>query len=373
MRMCKILGFLTLAMGLVFAQAARAQDKPLSQEQVRGLVRNGLGDDSGARLIQQRGIDFVPTEDFLQSLKTAGASDAFLSALRAAKPASNAKQPLTQEQIFSLLVGQVPNQRIIILVQERGIDFDPTDDYLQKVRAAGGEEELINALKTAKVTKPATVDASAQAQQDLVRQHVARGAEYFQKHQFDLAEQEYRAALGLASKNADLYVSLAYILDQEKKWDDAASAARDALNLNPNSGLAHNFLGLALEMKGDRQGALAEYRAAYSLDPDNAQFKQSLDRLSQPAPATAQTKAVSCVILKRMGPADEVTSHLYSFGIRGKQFQYVEGNFPPGVKFHGRLTDNDVRQIQNNGGKITVLEPKYTDADLELARKSCQQ
>ena len=74
-----------------------------------------------------------------------------------------------------------------------------------------------------------------------------------------------------------------------------------------------------------------------------------------------------------MGPADEVTSHLYSFGIRGKQFQYVEGNFPKGVKFHGRLTDNDVREIQNNGGKITVLEPKYTDSDLEIARKSCQQ
>ena len=27
----------------------------------------------------------------------------------------------------------------------------------------------------------------------------------------------------------------------------------------------------------------------------------------------------SCMILKRMGPADEVTSHLYSFGFRGKQ------------------------------------------------------
>jgi hypothetical protein len=74
-----------------------------------------------------------------------------------------------------------------------------------------------------------------------------------------------------------------------------------------------------------------------------------------------------------MGPADEVTSHLYSFGIRGKQFQYVEGSFPNGVKWHGRLTDNDVRQIQNNGGKFVLLEPKYTDADLESARKSCKQ
>ena len=33
----------------------------------------------------------------------------------------------------------------------------------------------------------------------------------------------------------------------------------------------------------------------------------------------------TCVILKRMGPADQITSHLYAFGLRGKQFQYVEG------------------------------------------------
>ena len=41
----------------------------------------------------------------------------------------------------------------------------------------------------------------------------------------------------------------------------------------------------------------------------------------------------SCVILKRMGPADQVTSRLYSFGIRGKQFQYVEGKLPESVPF----------------------------------------
>ena len=50
------------------------------------MVRAGLGDDSGAKLIEQRGIDFAPSEDFMQTLKAAGASEAFLNALRAAKP-----------------------------------------------------------------------------------------------------------------------------------------------------------------------------------------------------------------------------------------------------------------------------------------------
>jgi hypothetical protein len=88
-------------------------------------------------------------------------------------------------------------------------------------------------------------------------------------------------------------------------------------------------------------------------------------------PCSAQSEKSTCVILKRMGPADEVTSHLYSFGIRGKQFQYVEGDFPAGLKFHGRLTDNDVRQIMDKGGKIQVLDPKYSPSDLDSARKGC--
>jgi hypothetical protein len=78
-----------------------------------------------------------------------------------------------------------------------------------------------------------------------------------------------------------------------------------------------------------------------------------------------------CVILKRMGPADEITSHLYSFGIRGKQFQYVEGNLPQGISFHGRLTDHDARKILDKAGKIQILEPKYTPADLDAARRQC--
>jgi hypothetical protein len=78
-----------------------------------------------------------------------------------------------------------------------------------------------------------------------------------------------------------------------------------------------------------------------------------------------------CVILKRMGPADEVTSHLYSFGIRGKQFQFEGGKLPESVKFHGRLTDNDVRTIQSAGGRVEIVEAHFTAEELEHARKSC--
>ena len=50
------------------------------------MVRAGLGDDSGAKLIEQRGIDFAPVGDLVESLKAAGASEAFLKTLGATKP-----------------------------------------------------------------------------------------------------------------------------------------------------------------------------------------------------------------------------------------------------------------------------------------------
>jgi tetratricopeptide (TPR) repeat protein len=271
MRFDKTLTLLLLAMGLVFALSAWGQQKPLTRDQVQSLVRDGLGDESGAKLIEQRGIDFAPAEDFLQSLKAAGASEAFLKALRAAKrpePAS-AKKPLNQVQVLALLAGQVASRRVAVLVNERGIDFAPQQDYLDEVRLGGGDDALITALQSAKVTKPVTVDPTAQARQAEIRRHVARGAELKQKGHYADAEQEYRAASLLDSQNADIYVSLAYVLSQQEKWDDAASAARAALRLNPNNDTAHVNLGFALGSKGDVNGAIAEYHEALRLNPDN--------------------------------------------------------------------------------------------------------
>jgi hypothetical protein len=80
----------------------------------------------------------------------------------------------------------------------------------------------------------------------------------------------------------------------------------------------------------------------------------------------------SCVILKRMGPADQVTSRLYSFGIRGKQFQYVEGKLPDGFPFHGRLTDHDVRNLEGRGAEVIVVNQNFTSEDLRQARDECR-
>ncbi len=114
------------------------------------------------------------------------------------------------------------------------------------------------------------------------------------------------------------------------------------------------------------------FLAAVLLVSSSIVYSQT-DEKKDAAKETTQVQSDKpCAILKRMGPADQVTSRMYSFGIRGKQFQFAEGSLPKGVKFHGRLTDHDVRKIQDAGGKVLIVGAHYTDQEIENARKTCK-
>ncbi len=253
--------------------AARGEEKPLTKEQVLTLVRNQMGDEAGAKAVEQRGIDFQPSEDFLRSLKKAGANDAFLQSLRAAPqpkpPGEDSKKTLSQVQILALLAGDVPSSRVAMLVGERGIDFQPTDDYLKTLEGAGAESDLLDALRAAKPAQISLGSAASQAKQSEVQQHLTRAVEFRKRRQFPEAEQEYHAATDLDPQNADLWVSLSTVLYREGKHDDAIAAAHEALQLNPDLDHAHLALGNGFGGKGDYDGAAAEFREAVRLNPTN--------------------------------------------------------------------------------------------------------
>lgn len=252
---------------------ARAQEKPLTQDQVLALVRNQMADEAGAKIVDQRGIDFEPTEDFLSSAKKSGASDAFLQALRAtSKPkptGGESKKTLSQVQILALLAGDVPSSRVAMLVSQRGIDFQPTEDYLKTLEGAGAEADLLNALRAAKPVQATVGSAASQAQQSEVQQHLTRGLDFRKRGQYAQAEQEYRAASDLDPQNADLLVSLSTVLFHEGKADDAIGAAQKALFLNPGNDRAHIAVGDGYAAKTDYARAITEFREAVRLNPEN--------------------------------------------------------------------------------------------------------
>jgi hypothetical protein len=61
----------------------------------------------------------------------------------------NAKA-LGKSDILDLLKGDVPSARVASLVEERGIKFVPTDADIKEIRAAGGGDDLVDALKRSK-------------------------------------------------------------------------------------------------------------------------------------------------------------------------------------------------------------------------------
>jgi formylglycine-generating enzyme required for sulfatase activity len=58
--------------------------KPLTREQVGKLVAGGVPSQRAAVLVEQHGIDFLPDEEYLKTLRLAGADDTLITALRTA-------------------------------------------------------------------------------------------------------------------------------------------------------------------------------------------------------------------------------------------------------------------------------------------------
>jgi hypothetical protein len=77
-----------------------------------------------------------------------------------------AEQPLTKDDITLLLLGGATNEKIIALVEQRGIDFQLNPDLAKKFHDSGASDELIEALqkasKKAQASAPAAVAPAPQ-------------------------------------------------------------------------------------------------------------------------------------------------------------------------------------------------------------------
>jgi hypothetical protein len=88
-----------------------------------------------------------------------------------------------------------------------------------------------------------------------------------------------------------------------------------------------------------------------------------------PKPDASKAQNQPCVIVKR---------HVHKFGENMSRFHphrpldYVEGEYPQGFKWRSELSDGDVRELQQKGGRIVVMRADYEVSDLEDARKQCQ-
>ncbi len=67
-------------------RTVKPSPSPMSRDQLLLLVAGGVPSERAAALVKQRGLNFIPDEEYLQSLRTAGADDALIAVVRGSKP-----------------------------------------------------------------------------------------------------------------------------------------------------------------------------------------------------------------------------------------------------------------------------------------------
>jgi TonB family protein len=122
---------------------------PLKDTEILILLAEDERSEKIINEVQRRGINFQPTDEYLQKLRSSGAKDEIIDALRVA-----ATKPLSRDQLFQALASRQDTDKIKKSLQERGIDFDPTEEDFAKLSDAGGQKSLLQAIRDAKRVKP---------------------------------------------------------------------------------------------------------------------------------------------------------------------------------------------------------------------------
>ncbi|MBI4166627.1 MAG: WD40 repeat domain-containing protein, partial [Acidobacteria bacterium] len=118
---------------------------PLDENLLRELVAAGMDNLLLVKAVLERGIDFRPAADYLKALQKAGALEPLLKALREV-----VSKPLAKDQVLNLLSSGVSNDRVAALVNKRGLNFKPTDEYLDTLRIAGASDGVVDAVRAAR-------------------------------------------------------------------------------------------------------------------------------------------------------------------------------------------------------------------------------
>ncbi|HEX4997189.1 MAG TPA: tetratricopeptide repeat protein [Terriglobia bacterium] len=98
--------------------------------------------------------------------------------------------------------------------------------------------------------------------------HYAMGDVLMEEDQPEVAEAEYRKALGADSASASGHLKRANALRLEGKLPEAVAEFREAIRINPRDAQGHSDLALTLNTQGNTAEATAEYTEAIRLDPD---------------------------------------------------------------------------------------------------------
>lgn len=305
--------------------ASQTPAPPLNKLEVLAIVAGEIMPENVAYDLRSRGVDFVPDDAFRSLLKSAGADDRILEALRNAKvDVKNADEdsgdaPLLQhlshagslmragkqddaaEELTSSFSGGRGKSAVgfvvgdILAAQKRYPETGQVyseilnnDPDFPEVHArlcfayyeAGDPEEALRQAKAALIESP-----------DNPVVHMDGGLALDALQHFDAAKEEYQKAIHSKPDYELAYMNLGNLLAEVKDFDGAIAQFKSAIALDPNRALSHYNLGIVYADKRDFVSAIREDREAKRLDPKMLEARQNLgSALMQTDPGAAITE-----------------------------------------------------------------------------------
>ena len=183
---------------------------------------------------------------------------------------SSQTQPVNSAQLMAWLTAGVPGNRLVRIVQERGIANVPGKEPIRQLEAAGADADLIHALKNLK--RSAAADSSTSE----IPAALVQAATDARAQRFHEAELALRQALIADPQNAALHFALGTMLRQQELWDDAIDEITLSAQLMPDFPENHSSLAYVFYRVDDPSDSIAEARTALSMDPQNAEAYQFL-------------------------------------------------------------------------------------------------
>jgi tetratricopeptide (TPR) repeat protein len=183
--------------------------------------------------------------------------------------ARNAANPIISA--CSQAVRNATEPLLTLLHLKRGIGYRMRADF----------DKAIAELENVRRTSPQLTAVNAQLQ----IAYNGRGLEAFNKKEYKRAFDDVSLAIHADPQNPTPYINrCAIYLYAWKQYGEAIEDCSEAIRLATRSSSAYNYRGYAYEMTKSRAKALADYKMALDLDPQNRAARTNLNRLEQASP-----------------------------------------------------------------------------------------
>jgi Flp pilus assembly protein TadD len=158
--------------------------------------------------------------------------------------------------------GGTESLRVAQLIERQGIDFAPTDEFLDALKALHAKDRLLDDLKRAKILHPAGDAPTEQAAYAaLLACEQADGSGQY-------TEGETQCSKAESAEASTAYFAQGLLAQHQQKWTEAVRFFKAAVQAGPLIPDNYNYLGIAFQDLGDLEQAEAECREAIRLDPE---------------------------------------------------------------------------------------------------------